>query len=125
MAIQIWKKPRVIRTYTTPEYVDGYLVDGYTDYIAKLDIQTMSDVQRTTPEGDRSLQRIKTFGDAHIKTAKDEIKADRVYFQDKWFECVASRLSENTVIRHWTSEFVECLDQPDPPTVEGGASDEL
>lgn len=125
MAIKIWKKPRILRTYSTPVYQNGYIVENCTDQIVMLDIQTMSDTQRTTPEGDRPMQRIKTFGDAHIQIAHDGIKADKVYFQGLWFECVASRLSENTVIRHWTSEFVECLDQPDPPTIGGGATDGL
>lgn len=69
--------------------------------------------------GSESVQRLKVFCDAELFTESEHRrrKADRLWFQNKWFDCQSSRLSENTPLRHWTATFVECLDQEDPPTL--------
>lgn len=87
-----------------------------------MDVQTMSDEARTTPDGTESVQRLKVFCDVEILTENEHAqrKADRLWFQGKWFDCQSSRLSENTPLRHWTATFVECLDQDAPPTAETG-----
>ena len=69
-----------------------------------------------------------------VEDEHSQQKADRLWFQEKWFSCRSSRLSENTPLRHWTAEFVECLDaEPGPDegrgeheesTVQAGTGDE-
>lgn len=118
MAIGLWKKPYVVRRYTIG-YQNGYETSTKTDSIEQLDIQTTSKTQSTQEDGDRSVQRIKAFGDFPFTVSKDGTKADKVYFQNKWFECVASRLSDNTVIRHYTSEFIESANQEPAPSTGG------
>ena len=115
MAIRYWKKNYTIRVYDKLKNEDGYEVSQYKDMKVKLDVQTLSDTQNTQPYGDVSVQRVKAFGDYQFRPASDGIKADRMWFQGRWFECVAARWSGNTWIRHWTSEFIECPDQEDPP----------
>ena len=116
MAIAIWKKPYTLRSYGAVTNVNGYPSESYTDRTVMLDIQTTSKTQTTAEDGKAELQRIKAFGGEEIKVT-DGTSGDRVYFQSKWFECVSSRLSENTCIAHWTSEFVECANQDAPPGV--------
>jgi hypothetical protein len=85
-----------------------------------MDIQTLENRVDTTPDGRDSIQRLKVFCDLEI-LAEDQSKqqkADRVFFQGKWFECQTSRLSENTPLRHYTATFVQCLDEEEP-IVEG------
>ena len=84
-----------------------------------MDIQTLENRVDTTPDGRDSIQRLKVFCVLEI-LAEDQSKqqkADRVFFQGKWFECQTSRLSENTPLRHYTATFVQCLDEED--IVEG------
>lgn len=119
------KKRYPIRRYFKPEMIRGYSSIPYNDLILPMDIQTLEDEVITTPDGSRSVQRIKVFCD-NILLVDDQIKqkkADRVWFQGKWFECRSSRLSENTPLRHWTATFVECLDaEAGPDQVENGGS---
>lgn len=77
-----------------------------------MDIQTLSDDIITTPDGTVSVQRLKVFSDTEILTedTASQQKADRIYYQGKWFECKSARLSENTILRHYTATFVEMLD---------------
>ncbi len=80
-----------------------------------MDIQTLENKVDTTQDGRDAIQRLKVFCDLEIfaeNQAKQQ-KADRIFFQGKWFECQTSRLSENTPLRHYTATFVQCLDDED------------
>ena len=115
------KREHLIRRYSKPTIVNGYSSIPYEDSIFMMDVQTMEDIVETTPDGSVSRQRLKTFCDDPIlvEDQDEEQKADRLWFQGKWFECRSSRLSENTPLRHYTSTFIQCLDK-DPPPGDGG-----
>ncbi len=109
------KRPYTLRRYMEPEIVRGYHSIPYQDRTLPMDVQTMEDVVITTEDGSESVQRLKVFCDSEILVESQDKrqKADRLWFQGKWFECRSSRLSENTPLRHWTATFIECLDQED------------
>ena len=115
--MNFFKKPYTLRRYSEPKYVKGYSTIPYTDLTLPMDIQTMEDTVITTPDGAKSIQRLKVFCDSIILVESEakQQKADRIWFQDTWFECISSRLSENTPLRHWTATFVECLNQEPAP----------
>lgn len=106
------KKPYKIRRYLTPEYMNGYYSIPYTEMTLKMDVQTLKDEVITMSDGSKSVQRLKVFCDQEIlvENQQKQQKSDRLFFQDKWFDCRACRLSENTPLRHYTAVFVECLD---------------
>ena len=110
--MNFFKKPYHIRRYLQPQNVKGYISIPYTEKTLPMDVQTLEDDVITTPDGSRSVQRLKVFCDQEILVEGQEAqqKADRLWYQGKWFECRSSRLSENTPLRHWTATFVECLD---------------
>lgn len=115
------KKNYTLRRYSEPKYVQGYSSIPYEDLTLPMDIQTLEDTIKTEEDGRKSIQKLKAFCDYEI-LAEDEHKkqkADRVWFQGKWFECLSSRLSENTPLRHWTAIFIQCLDAEDGPKQEG------
>ncbi len=116
------KRPYYLRRYLQPQIIRGYSSIPYEDLTLPMDVQTLSDEVITTPDGSKSIQRLKVFCD-HKILAEDEHnqqKADRVWFQGKWFTCRSSRFSGNTPLRHWTAEFVECLDaEPGPEGAKG------
>ena len=120
--MNFFKKPYCLRRYSQPRIVQGYSSIPYTEKTLPMDIQTLEDDVITTPDGSRSVQRLKVFCDSEILVEDQERqqKADRVWFQRKWFECRSSRLSENTPLKHWTATFVECLDA-EPGPAGGGA----
>lgn len=124
--MNIFKKPHTIRRYSAPKIVRGYSSIPYEELTLPMDVQTLKDETITTPEGTKSVQRLKVFCDFEILVENQgtQQKGDRLWFQGKWFECKSSRLSENTPLRHWTSTFVECLDnEPAPGQGKGDAED--
>lgn len=107
------KRAHKIRRYSEPVYVKGYSSIPYEDLTLPMDVQTLEDVVITTPDGSKSVQKLKVFCDSEIMVESEagQQKADRLWFQNKWFECRSCRLSENTPLRHYTATFMECLDQ--------------
>lgn len=108
-----FKKPYKIRRFEPPIFIKGYAHTPFNDLTIKADVQTMDDTARTTPDGGTSVQRIKIFCDNEIliDDPSTQQKADRLFFNKKWFECVSCKLSENTFLKHFVATFVECLDQ--------------
>lgn len=115
--MKFFKHPHRLRRYSEPTIIRGYSSIPYKDFTLPVDIQTMEDAMVTTADGSRSVQRLKAFCDSEIlvENISKQQKADRLWFQGKWFECRSSRLSENTPLRHYTATFVECLDQEGGP----------
>lgn len=112
-----FKKQHILRRYSVPVYIQGHALAPYTDIRLAMDVQTVKDAAKTDSDGTRSTQELKVFCDSPILAEDDgsQQKADRIWFQGKWFVCVNSRLSENTILRHYTATFVECLDKEAPP----------
>lgn len=111
--MNFFKRPHTLRRYSSPVYERGYSTIPYEDIVLPMDVQTMEDVSVTTPDGTKSVQQLKVFCDYEILVENDNIKqkADRLWFQGKWFDCISSRLSENTPLRHYTATFIQCLNQ--------------
>jgi hypothetical protein len=82
-----------------------------------MDVQTLENASKTDADGTKFVQRLKVFCDFPIlvENVQTQQKADRLWFQDKWFECISCRLSENTPLKHYTATFVECLDAETGP----------
>lgn len=116
------KKPHCVRRYTEPKIIRGYSSIPYEDSSLLMDVQTLEDVVITTSDGNRSCQRLKVFCDSEIQIedVSKQQKADRLWFQGKWFECKSCRLSENTPLKHYTATFVELLDNEEAPDDESG-----
>ncbi|GEM_PF-627402 len=115
--MNFFKRPHTLRRYSSPVYERGYSTIPYEDIVLPMDVQTMEDVSVTTPDGTKSVQQLKVFCDYEILVENDNIKqkADRLWFQGKWFDCISSRLSENTPLRHYTATFIQCLKQDQGP----------
>lgn len=115
--MNFFKKPRILRRYFEPIIVKGYSSIPYEDLKVLMDVQTESDDSITTVDGTVSVQKLKVFCDSPILIEDDEKKqkADRLWFQNKWFECKSCRLSENTPLRHYTATFIQVLDNERGP----------
>lgn len=117
MGVKLWKKKRLLRRYVGWQVVNGYEVASHEDMYIYADVQTTDQSVSTGLDGDDATQRIKVFTDTQLNVARDRLPGDKIWFQDRWFECRTTKLSENTFLKHWTSTFVECLNQEDAPEV--------
>lgn len=128
--MNIFKKPRTLRRYSKPVYERGYSSIPYEDLTLPMDVQTVEDATVTTPDGTESVQKLKVFCDHEIMVEDkgSQQKADRLWFQGKWFDCQSSQLSDNTFLRHYTATFIQCPKQdqepgPDPKGKEEAADE--
>ena len=110
--MKFFKNPYLLRRFLEPQEKKGYSYIPYEEKTLPMDIQTLEDVVKTNPDGSESVQRLKVFCDEEILVEDEskQQKADRVFFQGKWFECRSCRLSENTPLRHYTATFIQCAD---------------
>lgn len=115
----IFKRKYVLRRYGGTRYVDGYPTAGYEDMLKTMDIQTTADQITTKEDGSQAVQTIKAFCDEEFKIDNPEKKqrADQVYFQGKWFNCTSSKLSDNTLLRHYVATFTESEEPAADPEV--------
>ncbi len=116
----IFKRTKTLRRFLSPVYDQGYTSIPYTDLRLQMDVQTTGNSIVATEDGADATQMLKVFCDSEILAENQHTsqKADRLWFQGKWFECATTRLSENTPLRHWVATFVECANQDDPPEEE-------
>lgn len=96
-----------LRTYKEDVVVNGYPTARCEDITVFLDVQAMSDDEVIEAGGSRDKMMLKTFGDFPIHCSKQEegVRSDQLFYEGRWFECMSSRRSKNTFIRHWTSTF--------------------
>lgn len=107
----LFYKGYVLRRFKPSVYSKGYSSSSFAEKSLHADIQTLQNVATTGESGAYSKQRIKVFSKEMIQIAdkNNGVRADWIYFQGKWFEAVSCRLSENTLLKHYTSEFEEIL----------------
>jgi hypothetical protein len=96
-----------LRRFGEDKVVNGYPVAAQEDMTVFLDVQTISDDEIVEEGGSRDSMMLKTFGDFPIRCSKQEegVRSDQLFYEGRWYECTASRLSKNTFIKHWTSIF--------------------
>jgi len=127
--IGLFKKPRIIRKYGKQEIRNGLAASSFSDTTLKLDVQMLRpDELMSLPEGERTMKRVKTYGVGKL-TAADEfngVRGDMLWYRDQWYECVSSVLLENTILKHYRSEFVlvPFSKQPIPPIMQEEKSPE-
>ena len=127
----LFYKRYILRRFEPSVYVGGHSTSKYADKPLQADIQTLQNNATTGESGASSKQRIKVFSKEKIQIADkpNGVRADWLYFQDKWFEAVSCRLSENTLLKHYTSEFEEILNGEQsgylkPPVIDDKTQEE-
>ena len=127
----LFYKQYVLRRFEPSVYVRGHSTSKYADKPLHADIQTLQNVATTGESGAYSKQRVKVFSKDKIQIADkaNGVRADWLYFQGKWFEAVSCRLSENTLLKHYTSEFEEILNGEQsgylkPPVIDDETQEE-
>lgn len=97
----------ILRRYMGDKLVHGYPIADYHDISVSLDVQTLSDDELAEEGGSRDKMMLKAFGDFPMRCSKQEegVRSDQLLYEGRWYECIASRLSRNTIIKHWTSTF--------------------
>ena len=106
--MNIWRKNYTLRRYGQQQIVNGYPVSTYSEMQVLLDVQPDMNAANIDIDGKRRVQRLTSYGDAEIITANVETgqRADRLFFNNDWFECDSSMWYEHTPIAHYTSTWI-------------------
>ncbi len=124
--MNIFKLDYTLRTFSRQSTVNGYaVIASYTDRQVKLDVQPVVNTDlRELPEGGRAGKTIKSYGDFPVQTAdvKQGYRADLLFYDGEWYECVSSSYYEHTPLRHWKSLYVRVseagYEEAEPEEVE-------
>lgn len=87
--------------------MNGYPVASFEDVAVTLDVQMMSDKAIIEAGGSRGDMMLKSFGTFPIRISNQNecVRSDQLLYNGRWYECITSRLSQNTILKHWTSTF--------------------
>ena len=131
-----WRKQHTIRRYLPQTIVEGYAVGGkYEDLTVYMDVQPIDNRQTLEQSGYRRTKRLSGHTDELIQTADQKTgrKADRLYYENEWYECVSCNRHINTPLGHYKSEWVLCAEAHNgedydvpyvPPNNSGGDANE-
>lgn len=74
MGIGIFRRSYTVRRFKPQEDVPGgYVTSQYEDVVTALNVQPLSTKElMALPEGDRSVKRLKAFGDLQLTTSDQE-----------------------------------------------------
>lgn len=102
-------RPYRIRRFGATKFVRGHSTSSMEEYMFPMDVQTSDNTSSTDESGTRTVQHLKSFSKEKMIPAdqKKNIQGDLLYFQDKWFRCDSCKLSDNTMLRHYTSTWTE------------------
>ena len=106
--MQIFRSPYVVRRFGEQEIVQGHATSGYADEVTKLNVQPLNPNElQALPEGQRTVKRIKAFGDYPLRAADQDAgtPGDLLRYLGQWYECASSVLWNHTLLGHYRSEF--------------------
>lgn len=120
--MNIFRLQYTLRMFSKQATAQGYAVIApYEDKRVLLDVQPVDNTDlKELPEGCRAGKTIKSYGSFPVQTAdvKQGYRGDYLFFDDDWYECVASSYYEHTPLRHWKSLYVRVsesgLDDEEP-----------
>ena len=109
MNIRLFNKKYWIRRFGVQKEVRGYLMSGFEDFVADLNVHPMgADAIQALPEGLRHIKRLEAHGEADLIVANEEhgVKGDLLYYHGDWYECVSSQPWDHTILSHLNYQFV-------------------
>lgn len=120
--IGIFRRPYTVRRFTEQTVVMGYTTSGHVDSVERLNVQPLGpDELRALPEGERTIKRVKAFGDYAMRAADQSAgtPGDWLFYNGRWFECKSSVSWDHTMLSHYRSEFVDIQRYEAPPETGG------
>ena len=117
MGMGLFKRTYIVRKHQPQTIMKGYVSSAYKDVKMRLNIQPLSNNDlMALPEGERTVKRIKAFGVEELASADEYTGArgDRLFYRGFWYECKSSVLWDHTLLSHYQSDFVICIDQEEP-----------
>ena len=117
MLIGFWLKKYPLRRFRGGQSMDGYGFASFDDLEIVAHVQTTDRSTRTFDTGDYTTQKLVLYTNDEVMPAEEAagVPADMLLYRGKWYECRSAVLSDNTMLTHWTSTWVRCMDQDQPP----------
>lgn len=110
----LFRRRYTLRRHSASKTVDGYSASGYSDVTVSLNVQPLSsDELLALPEGERTVERVKTFGADKLLTADEHsgTPGDWLLYDGKWYECKSCVHWLHTPLAHYEAEWVISAEQ--------------
>lgn len=119
---KIFRRSCTIRRFGLQEDVPGgYTTAPFQDVVTDLNVQPLSAKELLAlPEGERSVRRVKAFGDLPLTAANQDrgVLGDWLFYCGSWYKCVSALPWDHTILAHCRSEFVLVPESELPFNVE-------
>ena len=94
------------REYVVRRYAEG---SSYTEFNASIHLHPMEHGSGAWPEQQGIVRQLAGHGMVPLREASlaDGTKADRVFYDGRWYECVSSVFYDHTPLSHYNYSFVE------------------
>lgn len=134
MNIRLFNRGYTLRRFKEPREIRGYMVSDFEDLSVNIHVHPSGGDQVTDRDGagETLHRRLEGHGEVEIKISDREAgtKADMLYFDGKWYECVSCERWFHTILTHYNYRFalVPVLEEGDkaefaaPVIQEGGGS---
>lgn len=131
MNIRLFNRKYPLRRFREPHEVRGYMVSGYDDTVVSIHVHPSGGDQVSDRDGagESVARRLEGHGEVEIRISDRDTgtKADMLYFNGRWYECVSCELWFHTILTHYNYRFALVPDNAegskidfDPPHLEEG-----
>lgn len=109
MNIRLFNRSYTLRRFKEPREVRGYMASDFEDSTVSIHVHPSGGDQVSDRDGagETVARRLEGHGEVEIKTADREtgVKADMLYFDGHWYECVSCEHWFHTVLNHFNYRF--------------------
>ncbi|MBE6725089.1 MAG: hypothetical protein E7576_07870 [Ruminococcaceae bacterium] len=110
MNIRLFNRKYTLRSFGPPTIRNGYAIpSGYTDKTVSIHVHPSGgdQVQDKDGAGEGVARRLEGHGEVEIKISDREAgtKADMLFFDGHWYECVSCEHWFHTILTHYNYRF--------------------
>jgi hypothetical protein len=109
MNITLFNRDYTVRRFGESHEVNGYITAAYTDLKVSMHVHPLGyNAVQALPEGERKVKRLEAHSAERLVTAEQGggTKADLLYYQGDWYECVSEAEYDHTLLSHYNYQFV-------------------
>lgn len=102
-----FKRKVKIRRHSDTSVINGYHTAAWSEFYADVNVQESNNNMRPNEEGKSDSMSITTYSDCEFKIADNlnQANADMLEYNSNWYECVSCVFYDNTILKHYTSQW--------------------
>lgn len=122
MNIRLFNRSYTLRSFGESREIRGYMASGHTDRTVSIHVHPSGGDQVADRDGagETVARSLQGHGEVEIKVSDRDAgtKADMLYFDGHWYECVSCEHWFHTLLTHYNYRFVLIPEHAEGPKEE-------